>query len=125
MPSQADTPEPQREVVRRPLPTRPGRRTSEPVAQRDAYDNLLLTSLMRAQIGLTLMALTPTAALLVAYPLLASLIPQLASAHLFGLPLALIVLGGAIYPPIVLIGFGYVRRAERVERQFADLVHRQ
>jgi Flp pilus assembly protein TadB len=115
MPSQADTPEPQREVVRRPLPTRPGRRTSEPVAQRDAYDNLLLTSLMRAQIGLTLMALTPTAALLVAYPLLASLIPQL----------ALIVLGGAIYPPIVLIGFGYVRRAERVERQFADLVHRQ
>lgn len=124
MASKPPAPKPAREVVRTPLPTRPGRRSNDAGA-RAAYDNVLLTSLMRAQLALTLLALVPTAALLVAYPLIASVIPQLASARVVGLPLALVVLGGAIYPPIVLIGFGYVRRAERVERQFADLVNRQ
>jgi Flp pilus assembly protein TadB len=115
-----------REVVRTPLPQRPGRRSSDAAnAHRAATDELLLTSLMRAQLGVTLMALAPTAALLIAYPLVASIVPSLASAHVFRLPLALLVLGGAIYPPIVLIGFSYVRRAERVERQFAELVQKQ
>jgi hypothetical protein len=86
---------------------------------------VLLTSLIRAQLGATLSILIPAAALLLLYPLLAVLIPGLARAQVGGIPLTLLVLGGGIYPPLVLLGFWYVDKAERVERRFANLLQDQ
>jgi hypothetical protein len=37
-------------------------------------------------------------------------------------PLAWLVLGGLVYPFLWLLGRGYVRRAERNEQDFAELV---
>jgi hypothetical protein len=113
-----------REVVRAP------RRAARPVAtspvagdlyKQDSYSRSLVASLMRAQMGVTLSALLPAFTIVLAYPLLAVLSPGLGTAQVLGVPLSLVILGGAIYPPIVLLGLWYVRRTERVERRFVEL----
>ena len=118
-------PVPERQVVRAPMrPSKGPPPSAMPgdLSRDDSYTRTLLASLMRAQMGVTLSVLVPAFALLVAYPLLAVLLPGLATAHLFGAPLSLVVLGGAIYPPIVALGLWYVWRTERVEQRFADLL---
>jgi len=77
---------------------------------------------MRAQLGVTLGVLVPALAVVALYPLLCMLFPAVAAARMGEVPLSLVVLGGGIYPPLVLLGFWYVRRAARVERRFVDLL---
>jgi hypothetical protein len=91
----------------------------------DAYGRELLGSLMRAQGGACVTVLLPALALLALYPLLTAIFPWLATAELFGLPLTLLILGGGIYPPLVLLGYWYVRRAERLEHRFVELLEEQ
>jgi hypothetical protein len=121
--------EPPRRQVIRSAPRRPSERSLSPVSddlyQPDAYGRELLTSLMRAQAGVSLAVLVPAIALLALYPLLAVLLPGLASYEVLGLPLTLIILGGGIYPPLVLLGYWYVRRAERLEQRFVELLKEQ
>jgi Flp pilus assembly protein TadB len=124
-PSDANGDPPAREAVRA-SPRRPGRRGPLPgtadLYERDEYAATLLASLMRAQLGLTVGVLVPAAAVVAIYPLLCVLFSSVADAHVGPLPLALVVLGGGIYPPLVLLGFWYVRRAARVEQRFVDLL---
>jgi putative solute:sodium symporter small subunit len=114
-----------REVVRAPARKGPAVSRS-PVAgdlyQQDNYARTLLRSLMRAQLGATVSVLVPAASLLLLYPMLAVLFPNLARMTFGGVPLTFIVLGGGIYPPLVLLGFWYRRRAERVEQRFVELL---
>lgn len=116
---------PVRQVVRAPARPHAGRRpapgTSD-VLRQDEYGKVLLGSLMRAQLGVTASILGPAILLLALYPLLAVLVPGLDSDLVLGVPLTLVVLGGGIYPPLVVLGFFYVRRAERVERRFSELL---
>jgi hypothetical protein len=118
-------PTPQREIVRS-APRRASSRSASPIRddlyQADAYGRELLSSLMRAQAGVSLAVLLPAISLLAIYPLLAVLIPRLATFEVLGLPLTLIILGGGIYPPLVLLGYWYVRRAERLEQRFVELL---
>lgn len=90
--------------------------------QQDNYARTLLSSLMRAQLGVTLGVLIPAAALLSLYPLLAVLLPGLGRVHVAGVPLTFVILGGGIYPPLVLLGFWYLRRAAHVEERFVELL---
>jgi hypothetical protein len=119
---------PQREIVRA-APRRPSDSSLSPrrddLYQPDAYGRELLASLMRAQAGVSLAVLLPAVSLLALYPLLAVLVPSLATLHFHGLPLTLIILGGGIYPPLVLLGYWYVRRAERLEQRFVELLKEQ
>jgi hypothetical protein len=114
-----------REVVRA-RPRRPSARVPSPVSDdlfaEDDYGQTLLSSLIRAQLGVTVSVLLPAAVLLCLYPLLAVLIPSIGRATVLGVPLALILLGGGIYPPLILLGVWYVRRAERLEQRFSDLL---
>ena len=118
-----------RRQVIRAAPRRPSDRSLSPVSddlyQPDAYGRELLTSLMRAQAGVSLAVLVPAISLLALYPLLAVLLPSLAAYEVHGLPLTLIILGGGIYPPLVLLGYWYVRRAERLEQRFVELLKEQ
>ena len=50
--------------------------------------------------------------------------PGLADYRVFGLPLPWLVLGGAVYPLLVLLGVLYVRQAERNERDFVEFIER-
>jgi len=114
-----------REVIRfsdRPTSRRSSSPASDDLFTEDDYSLVLLSSLIRAQLGATLSILIPAAALLSLYPLMAVLIPRLAHAQVGGLPLTLVVLGGGIYPPLVSLGFWYVDKAERVERRFVNLL---
>jgi hypothetical protein len=115
--------------VIRAAPRRPTERSLSPVTddlyQPDAYGRELLSSLIRAQAGVSLAVLVPAISLLALYPLLAVLIPRLDSYEVLGLPLTLIILGGGIYPPLVLLGYWYVRRAERLEQRFVELLKEQ
>jgi Flp pilus assembly protein TadB len=119
---------PPRQVIRS-APRRPSDRSLSPVRddlyQPDAYGRELLSSLIRAQAGVSLAVLLPAISLLALYPLLAVLLPGLATLQVVGLPLSLIILGGGIYPPLVLLGYLYVRRAERLEQRFAELLKEQ
>jgi hypothetical protein len=45
--------------------------------------------------------------------------------RVLGLPLFLLILGLGVYPPLVLAGWWYVRRAEALERSFAELMAEQ
>ncbi|MDA8343669.1 MAG: hypothetical protein M0007_15820 [Actinomycetota bacterium] len=116
---------PARQAVRAPA-RRPADRTGAPgrddLLRQDDYGRALLGSLMRAQLGATVSVLGPAILLLALYPLLAVLVPSLARDQVAGIPLTLLVLGGGIYPPLVVLGFWYVRRAERVERRFGELL---
>jgi len=116
---------PVRQVVRAPDRPPAGRGTgpeTSDVLRQDEYGRVLLGSLMRAQLAVTASILGPAILLLALYPLLAVLVPGLAGDVVLGVPLTLVVLGGGIYPPLVLLGFWYVRRAERVERRFSELL---
>jgi hypothetical protein len=117
----------QREVVRAPR-TATGATRSVPAIrdldERSEYGEVLLRSLVRAQLGLGLGFLMLIAGLLVAIPLLATVLPWLSHRQVAGLPLSLIVLGIGIYPVLVALGFLYVRLAERTDRHFTDLVER-
>jgi uncharacterized membrane protein len=93
--------------------------------QPDAYGRELLSSLVRAQAGVSLAILLPAISLLALYPLLAVLVPRLATLQVLGFPLTLVILGGGIYPPLVLLGYWYVRRAERLEQRFVELLKEQ
>ena len=57
-------------------------------------------------------------------PLVFHLVPGLADVDVIGMPLPWLLLGVVVYPVLVLLGWRYVRSAERNERDFADLVER-
>ncbi|MGH3375893.1 MAG: hypothetical protein ACRDP6_14240 [Actinoallomurus sp.] len=78
-------------------------------------------SLMRCQLRSALVFFAALAVPTGALPLvLARATPS--SGRLSGPSLAWIILGFAGYPPLVLLGWWYVRRAERHEREFARLL---
>jgi hypothetical protein len=118
------TPEPPPRTVVRSTDVAAARRDGDSLAfdERGEYRDVLLHSLIRAQLGLTLSFIALAVGALISLPLVAGLAPSLADKHVFGLPLTLAVLGVAVYPVLIVIAIAYVRLAERTERHFLDLV---
>ncbi|HET9842442.1 MAG TPA: hypothetical protein VFQ01_10590 [Nocardioides sp.] len=82
-------------------------------------------SLMRAQLrlaGYVVLLLAATVGLL---PVVFLVLP-VDDVHLLGVPLSWLLLGVAVYPLLLAIAWWYVRRAEKNEAAFVDLVdHRE
>jgi putative solute:sodium symporter small subunit len=102
---------------------------SDQVAQPDMpglddakYGRLLARSLMRAQLGLSLMCLALALAVTASFPVIAALVPAVTRARVAGVPLTLIVLGFGFYPVLLAIGWFYNRQARQLEARFTDLV---
>ena len=55
-------------------------------------------------------------------PLAFHLWPSLARRNLLGMPLAWGSLAFVVYPVLIALAWGHIRRAERTERDFADVV---
>jgi energy-converting hydrogenase Eha subunit A len=85
---------------------------------------VLLRSLIRAQLTLAARIFAVFGGLLLGLPALFASRPNLASYRLLGVPLPWAILGGGIYPLLVLMGILYVRHAERHEREFTEIVDR-
>ena len=83
---------------------------------------MYMGSLLREQLRLGLGVLGTLAGTVGLLPLLFHLAPGLGTVHVLGLPLGWLLLGVLVYPLLVLLGWAYVRRAERNERHFADLM---
>ncbi len=80
-------------------------------------------SLMRAQLRLASYVVVALVLTLGSLPLLFRLVPS-ADRHVLGVPLSWFLLGFAVYPWLLVLAWWYVRRAERNEAAFEDLVDR-
>jgi hypothetical protein len=83
---------------------------------------IYLGSLLREQVRLAARVLGALVLGVGSWPLLFHLWPGLGSAEVAGVPVAWLVLGVLVYPLLVGLGWWYVRRAERTERAFVDLM---
>lgn len=107
-----------------PRHTAPGRAASRwgEVHEQTPLGDVYLSSLLREQGGLALRVLGLLTLTLGLLPLVFHLVPGLAGWRVLGLPLAWLLLGVLVHPFLLLTAWRYVRRAERNERAFADLV---
>jgi hypothetical protein len=80
-------------------------------------------SLVRDQLRLSLGVLTVLAVVLGGVPAAFALSPGLRTADVFGLRLAWLLLGAVAYPLLLGAAWFHVRHAERVERDFTDLLN--
>lgn len=111
---------PRTRTVRRP----PGRQTLRALDEQDVVGELLIRSLMRAQLLLGLRIALVFGSLLGGLPLLFAAVPATRETRVLGLALPWLLLGLLVYPALVAGGWLYVRLAERNERDFVDLVER-
>ncbi|HEY8545796.1 MAG TPA: hypothetical protein VIL36_12140 [Acidimicrobiales bacterium] len=111
---------PRTEAGRRGRPVR--RRRRDELADQTGVGEVLIRSLMRAQLGLALRVLAVVVVLLGGAPLLLALVPAAGDAEVGGVRALWLLLGVAAFPLLVLLGLVYTRQAERHEREFAELV---
>jgi hypothetical protein len=83
---------------------------------------LYITSLMRSQLRLALWVLITLASTLGLLPLLFRAVPGIGRLHVLGVPLPWLLLTVVAFAEIIMLGWLYVRRAERNERDFSDLL---
>ena len=83
-----------------------------------------MSSLLRSQLRLALLALTALAVLVGGIPVVFWLFPDLADIEVLAVPLPWLLLAFAVYPFLFVIGWFYVRAAERNERDFTDVLDR-
>jgi hypothetical protein len=104
----------------------PRRRTARSgVADLDAGTRLggiYMRSLLREQLRLAAGVLTALALTVGVLPLAFHLVPELSDVQVLGMPLGWLLLGVLVYPILLALGWAYVRRAERNERDFAEIV---
>ena len=81
-----------------------------------------LGSLLREQLWLALRISGLLAVGIGSLPLVFHLFPGLAEVGVLGLPLPWLLLGIVVYPVLALLGWRYVRSAERNESDFAELL---
>ena len=102
----------------------PGERGLTDLAEQTEVGEILLRSLTRAQLMLAVRIFAVFGFFLLGLPALFATHPRLADYRIMGLPLPWVLLGGAVYPLLVLLGFLYVRQAERNERDFVEFIER-
>jgi putative solute:sodium symporter small subunit len=98
------------------------RTTREEIDQSTAVGEVYIRSLMRAQLRSALRILLVLMVTVGALPAAFAFIDGFAEIRVAGVPLPWLILGVGVYPGLLLLGWIYVRRAERTERAFARLV---
>lgn len=92
------------------------------LSEQTELGEVYLRGLMRAQLRLAATIIAFGVAGLGGLPLLFWLVPETRAVTVFGLPLAWMVVGFAVYPVTLLVAASYVRRATRIEADFTDVV---
>ena len=94
------------------------------LSEQTGLGEVYLHGLMRAQFRLAATIIAFGVAILGGIPLLFWLVPASRTWELFGVPLAWIIIGVAVYPVTVLAAASYVRRATKIESDFTDVIRR-
>jgi uncharacterized membrane protein (DUF485 family) len=99
---------------------------SRPVAsdldEQTELGDVYLDGLMREQLRLSLAVLALTVLALATMPVLLALVPATRGVSVFGVGLPWVVLGAGVYPTAWVLARWYTRQAERIERDFAEVV---
>jgi hypothetical protein len=124
-----DPPAPARRVrVRSPRAgsgrPRPPSVSSEIDAQTELGE-VYVRSLVRSQLLLAVQVTLALGLSVGLLPVLFAVVPASRTVRVAGLPLPWLLLGVVVYPCLVALGWLYVRRAERNERAFTELVDRR
>ncbi|MFY0408780.1 hypothetical protein [Solicola sp. PLA-1-18] len=100
------------------------RSVEQEIDESTGVGEVYMRSLVRTQLRLALLTVLALATTIGALPLAFAAYPELFAWRLAGVPLAWVILGAGVYPPLFALGWAYVRASERAERDFADLVER-
>jgi hypothetical protein len=114
------------EVPQRVRVTGPPRRRQAPqrpvdLGTESPLSEVYLDSLLAAQLRLAGRILLLLGLTVASLPLVFFVVPDLAEITPLGIPLSWLLLGVGVYPLLVLLGWRFVVRAERNERDFVDL----
>lgn len=94
------------------------------VAEQTEIGRELVRGLMRAQLAASLRIAGVALVLFAPLPLLFAAVPAVADVRVLGIPLIWWLLGVAAYPALYLLARLHRRQAERIEREFTDLLER-
>ena len=103
----------------------PPRPVTTEIGEQTGLGEVYMATLLRAQLRLSLSVLVTLAAGLGILPLLFLAVPATHELHVWLIPLPWVILGVLVYPVAALVALYYVRHAEAIERDFADLVDRR
>jgi hypothetical protein len=92
------------------------------LAEATAHGGLYLRRLIRAQLGLSTVALITFGGIIGALPLALLLLPGLQDVFVLGIPLSIVIIAWPPFPFFIAIAVVYVRRASLLEESFRDLV---
>ena len=95
---------------------------SHDVAEHTDLGQVYVAGLLGAQFRLSMLVLGTITAGLLAIPLLHLVLPSVGRAQVVGIPVPWLVLGVAAYPVLWWASRAYARQAERIERQFSDVI---
>ncbi|MCZ7440744.1 hypothetical protein O7598_30450 [Micromonospora sp. WMMC241] len=99
-------------------------RTRSELAQQTRVGETLVQGLMRAQLSLALRLSLLVLIGLGGLPWLFAIAPSVGRVTVLGVNLPWLLLGVAAFPFLIVVGWAYVRLAERNEQDFVDLVQR-
>jgi len=99
-------------------------RTRSELAEQTQIGEALVRGLVRAQLALALRLSLVVAIGLGGLPLLFAVAPEVSAARVLGVELPWLLLGLAAFPFLVVVGWAYVRLAERTEQDFVAVVRR-
>jgi putative solute:sodium symporter small subunit len=92
------------------------------LAEATAHGGLYLRRLIRAQLGLSMVALVAFGGIVGVLPLALLLLPGLQDVYVLGVPLSIFIIAWPPFPLFVAIAVLYARRAGALEESFRDLV---
>jgi hypothetical protein len=97
-------------------------RTLAEVEEQTDVGEMLVRDLMGRQLGTSLLLTLILVAAVGSLPLAFNYIPKLTELSVFGIPLPWLLLGFAVYPFMLVVGWVYVRQADRNEQNFVKFV---
>jgi hypothetical protein len=103
----------------------PPRPVTIDINEQTGLGEVYMAALLRAQLRLSVSVLAATVVVLGTLPVLFLAVPALHERHVWLIPMPWLILGLLTYPVVCLAARYYVRRAEAIERDFADLVDRR
>ena len=98
------------------------RTVQQEIDESTGIGEVYVRSLVRSQLRAALTVISTLVLTLGALPVVFWLLQDLSQLTIMGVPLSWIVLGVAVYPGLFLLGWLYVRQADKSERDFAALV---
>jgi hypothetical protein len=98
------------------------RTVQQEIDESTGIGEVYVRSLVRSQLRAALTVITTLMLTLGALPIVFWLLTDLSELSLLGIPLPWVVLAVAVYPGLFLLGWLYVRQADKSERDFVALI---